>query len=85
MVIGVAEVSVVEEPHVTDVEDLVVRASEELSEVLTGLEQISQPYHGRQVTVSSLEEMTSQLHLVSILLVGCLYNILSLEVGTYLH
>ena len=85
MVIGVAEVSVVEEPNVTDVEDLVVRASKELSEVLTGLEQISQPYHSRQVTVSSLEEMTSQPHLVSILLVGCLYNILSLEVGTYLH
>ena len=85
MVIGVAEVSVVEEPNVTDVEDLVVRASKELSEVLTGLEQISQPYHSRQVTVSSLEEMTSQPHLVSILLVSCLYNKLSLEIGTYLH
>ena len=74
MVIRVSEVSVVEEPDVADIEDLVIRASEEFSEVLTGLEEISQPDHGRQVSVSSLEELASQLHLVSLLLVCRLYN-----------
>ena len=74
MVIRVSEVSVVEEPDVADIEDLVVWASEEFSEVLTGLEEISEPDHGRQVTVSSLEELPSQLNLVSLLLVCRLYN-----------
>ena len=74
MVIRVSEVSVVEEPDVADIEDLVVWASEEFSEVLTGLEEISEPDHGGQVTVSSLEELPSQLNLVSLLLVCRLYN-----------
>lgn len=72
--VGVSEVSVVEEPHVSDVEHLVVGASEELGEVLAGLQKISQPDHRRQVTVSSLQEVASQLHLFSLLLVGCLYT-----------
>ena len=72
--VGVAEVSVVEEPHVSHIEHLVVRASEELGEVLAGLEKISEPDHCREVTVSSLQELPSQFHLISLLLVGCLYS-----------
>ena len=74
MVIRVSKVSVVEEPDVADIEDLVVGASEEFSEVLTWLEEVSKPDHGWQVTVSSLEELASELHLVSLLLESCLYN-----------
>lgn len=73
--VGVSEVSIVEEPDIADVEDLIVGAVEEFSEVLAGLEEISQPDHRGQVTISSLEEVTSQLHLLRLLLVGCLYNI----------
>ena len=71
--VGVSEISIVEEPDIADVEDLIVGAVEELSEVLAGFEEISQPDHRGQVTVSSLEEVTSQLHLLRLLLVCCLY------------
>jgi hypothetical protein len=73
--VGVTEISIVEEPDIADVEDLIVGAVEEFSEVLAGFEEISQPDHRGQVTVSSLQEVTSQLHLLRLLLVGCLYNI----------
>ena len=77
--VGVTEVTVIEEPDIANVEDLVVGASEELGKVLAGLEQIRQPDHGWQVSLSSLEEMTSQFHLVSFLLMSglylnCIYN-----------
>jgi len=72
--IGVSEISIVEEPDIADVEDLIVGAVEEFSEVLAGFQEISQPDHRGQVTVSSLQEVTSQLHLLRLLLVCCLYN-----------
>lgn len=72
--VRVTKVSVVKEPDVADVEDLVVWAGEELSKVLGGLEEISQPDHGRKIAASSLEEVTSQLHLVGVLLMGGLYE-----------
>lgn len=74
MVVRVTKVSVVKEPDVADVEDLVVWAGEELSKVLGGLEEISQPDHGRKIAASSLEEVTSQLNLVGVLLMGGLYE-----------
>jgi hypothetical protein len=74
VVIRVSKVSVVEEPDVADIEDFVVGASEEFSEVLTWLEEVGKPDHGWQVTVSSLEELASELHLVSLLLECRLYN-----------
>jgi hypothetical protein len=74
VVVRVTKVSVVKEPDVADVEDLVVWAGEELSKVLGGLEEISQPDHGRKIAASSLEEVTSQLHLVGVLLMGGLYE-----------
>ena len=74
MVVRVTEVSVVKKPDVADIEDLVVWAGEELGEVLGGLEEISQPDHGRKIAASSLEEVTSQLHLFSFLLMGGLYE-----------
>jgi hypothetical protein len=40
MVVRVTEITVVEEPHVTDIEDFVVRAIEEAVEVLRWLEEI---------------------------------------------
>ena len=66
--VGVTEVAVIEEPDVADVEDFVIGASEELCEILTGLEEIRQPDHGWQVTLSSLKEMSSKLDLISVLL-----------------
>ena len=54
MVIGIAKVAVIEEPDVADVEDFVIGASEELCEILTGLEEIRQPDHGWQIALSSL-------------------------------
>ncbi len=68
--VGVTEVAIVDEPDVSHVEDLVVGAEEELLEVLRWLQQIRQPDHGRQVGGAALQEFTSQLHLVSVLLVG---------------
>jgi hypothetical protein len=68
VVVGVAKVAVIEEPDVADIEDLVIGASEELCEVLAGLEKIRQPNHGWQVTLSSLKEVSSQLDLISVLL-----------------
>ena len=70
VMIGVTEVSVVEQPDIADVEHLVVGAGEELSEVLGWLEEISEPDHGGQVGTSALEEVPSQLNLVSVLLQG---------------
>ena len=40
VVVGVSEVTVVQEPDVADVEDLIIGASEELVEVLGGLQEI---------------------------------------------
>ena len=74
MVVRVTKVTVVKEPHIAHIENLVVGASEELSEVLAGLEEICEPDHCGQVTVSPLKEVSSQLDLISLLLVGCLYS-----------
>lgn len=79
--IGVAHVSVVDHPDVSVVEDLVVGPQEELSEVLTGLQQVRQPNEGGQVTCSALQEFTSQLHFVSLLLVWGLYTFSSLNIS----
>ena len=79
VVVRVSEVAVVDEPHVSVVEDLVVLAGEELLEVLRWLKQISQPDHGREVCSTALQEFASQLHLVSLLLVGCLYKLYGLD------
>jgi hypothetical protein len=38
MVVGVSKVSVVQEPDIADIEDLVIWASEEMMEVLGGLQ-----------------------------------------------
>ena len=70
VMIGVTEVSVVEQPDIAHVEHFVVGAGEELSEVLGGLEEISEPDHGGQIRASALEEVTPQLNLVSVLLQG---------------
>jgi hypothetical protein len=70
VMIGVTEVSVVEQPDIAHVEHFVVGACEELSEVLGGLEEISEPDHGGQICASALEEVPPQLNLVSVLLQG---------------
>ena len=67
--IRVSEVSVVEEPHVTNISDLVVLPLEELLEVLCWFQEISKPDQGWQIIASSLEELASQLYLVVVLLV----------------
>jgi hypothetical protein len=72
--IGISKVSVVEEPHVSVVHDLVVLTSEELCEVLCGLEQVREPNHCGEVLLVALEELASQLYLTSILLMSGLYT-----------
>ena len=72
--VGVPEISSVEHPHVTDVEDLVVGASEELLEVLARLEKIREPNQGRKVALPALKVSASETHLLRILLIGCLYR-----------
>jgi hypothetical protein len=69
--VGITEVAVIEEPDVANVKNFVIRASEELCEILAGLEEIRQPDHGWQVTLSSLKEVSSQLDLISVLLMCC--------------
>jgi hypothetical protein len=74
MMIRVSHVSVVEEPDVPDVEDLVVRASEELLEVFSRLKQVREPDKCGKVTLSTLNELASQLNLLILLLECCLYK-----------
>ena len=73
VMVWVTKISVVEEPDIADVEDLVVWAIKELGKILGWLKEISQPDHGWKITVSSLKELTSQLNLVVFLLVGSSY------------
>ena len=73
--IRVTEVSVVDKPHVSHVEDLVVRAEEERLEILGWLQKIRKPNECREISLSALEEFTSELDLISLLLEGGLYNL----------
>lgn len=73
MVIRVAEVSVVEKPYVSDIENLVVWAVKELREVLARLKEIREPNHGREISLSSMKELASKLNLLCILLISGLY------------
>lgn len=50
VVVGAALVPVVEEPDIADLSDLVVRAGEELVEVLSRLDEFGQPNHGGHVS-----------------------------------
>ena len=68
VVVGVALVAVVEQPHVADVEDFVVGSEEELREVGARLHQLRQPNHRGQVSHSSLQILPSQHHLCRVLL-----------------
>lgn len=70
MVVGVTEVTVVEEPHIANIKNLVVWAIEEALEVLSWLQEIGEPDQSGQISASSLNESTSQLNLISLLLVG---------------
>jgi hypothetical protein len=73
VVIRVSKVSIVEEPHVSDISDLVVFSAEELGKVLCWFEDISQPDQSWEIWASSLQELASQLNLISFLLVLSLY------------
>ncbi len=70
MVVGVTKVTVVEKPHITNIEDLVVWAIEEALEVLDWLQEIGEPDQSRKISASSLNESTSKLNLISLLLEG---------------
>ena len=69
MVIRVSEVSVVEEPHITDIRNLIVFPLEELLKVLCWFKEISKPDQSWQIIGFSLEELASQLYLIVLLLV----------------
>lgn len=66
--IRVSEVTIVQEPDISHIEDLVVGAIEEMSEVLAWLEQVREPNHCWEIALSALNEVTSKLDLVSLLL-----------------
>lgn len=68
--VGVTKVTVVEKPHITNIEDLVVWAIEEALEVLDWLQEIGEPDQSREIRASSLNESTSKLNLITLLLVG---------------
>lgn len=73
--VRVSKVSVVEEPHISDVRNLVIRPRKELVEVLNWLNQVGQPNHCGQIWVSSLDELSSKSNLIIVLLMSCLYSI----------
>lgn len=68
VMIGVAHVAVVNEPDVADVKDLVVGSVEERSEVFSRLNEVSEPDHGRHVRLSAGKMNTSQLDVLSFVL-----------------
>jgi hypothetical protein len=70
VVVRVTKVSVVEKPHIADIKNLVVWAIEEALEVLDWLQEIGEPDQSRKIRASSLNESTSQLNLISLILVG---------------
>lgn len=53
VVVGTALISVVEEPDVSDIGDFVIWASKEGLEVLGGFNELRQPNHSWQVSLSS--------------------------------
>ena len=61
MVIRETHVSVVEEPHISHIKDLISLHLEELLEVLNWLDQVTEPNHGWEIGLLSLEEGTSKL------------------------
>lgn len=68
--VGVTKVTVVEEPHIANIKNLIVWAIEEALEVLNWLQEIGEPDQSGKISTSSLNESTSQLDLISFLLVG---------------
>ena len=66
--VRVTEVTVVEEPHVADVENFVVRTIEETIEILCWLQEVREPNQSWEICPSSLKESSSELNLVSFLL-----------------
>jgi hypothetical protein len=74
MVIRVSHISVIYKPNVSNIKDFVVWSCEELIEVLTGLQKIREPNESRKVSLSSLDEPSSKLNLLILLLISCLYK-----------
>lgn len=72
--VRVTEISAIEKPHISDVEDLIVRSVEELFKVLSRFNQVCKPDEGGQVCLLALQKLTSELHLLSIFLISSLYN-----------
>lgn len=60
VVIRVSHVSIVEQPNVSGVQDLVVWVGEEWSEVFNWLDKVTEPDHSREIWLSSLEESSSE-------------------------
>ena len=71
-----AHVSDVEQPHISDIKNFGVLLGEEILEVFSWLDQITEPQHSRQIWSLALEELTSDLYFVSVCLVlGLLGNV----------
>ena len=73
VMVGVAHVSVVKEPHISHVEDLVSWLIKEGGEVLNWLDQITEPDHSWEIASSSLKQCTSELNSLSGIMSSGLY------------
>jgi len=62
VMVGVTHVSVVNEPHISNIEDLAIFLLEELLEVFRWLNEVTEPNHGWEIGLLSLQESTSKLN-----------------------
>jgi hypothetical protein len=69
VVVRLAEVSVVNQPHISVVKDFVLRLQEERLEVCYGFTEVGEPEKGGKILGAALEEVSSQVHILGVLLV----------------
>jgi len=69
VVVRFAEVSVIYQPHVSVVKNFVLRLQEEGLEVCYRLAEVSKPEKGGKILGATLEEVSSQIHILGVLLV----------------
>ena len=63
MMIGVVHISNVEQPNISDIQNLVVSFGKELLKILGRLQQLTKPNHGGQICLPTLQVGASQLHI----------------------
>lgn len=66
VVIGITHVSVVEKPHISNVQNLALLHFKELLEVFRWLDKVTEPNHGWEIWFFALQKGTSELHRIGI-------------------